>query len=172
MGRPLIDITGRKYNMLTVIGLDEELSTKDRKWWICQCECGNIKSLLLSDIKCKRRISCGCFLRTKHMTHGCTNTRLYNVWNTMKQRCYNPKNLNYKEYGARGIDICDDWHFNFMNFKKWSEANGYDAEARRGECTIDRIDNSKGYSPDNCRWVSMKIQASNKRRPNNWKPIS
>lgn len=89
--------------------------------------------------------------------------RLYVVWGSMKARCNNPHNPAYKNYGGRGIKICTEWNNNFCAFKAWALANGYDYDAPYGQCTIDRIDNDKGYEPSNCRWVSMKVQSKNKR---------
>ena len=86
--------------------------------------------------------------------------RLYGVWCNMKTRCYNPKGSCYKLYGGKGIKICDEW-LDFKNFAKWAMENGYDPNAPYMQCTIDRIDGSKDYSPDNCRWVSAAVQNRN-----------
>ncbi len=84
-------------------------------------------------------------------------TKLYRVWDSMKQRCNNPNRKDYDRYGKRGINYCEEWE-KFRNFKEWAQNNGY------GEgLTLDRIDNDKGYSPDNCRWVTHKMQNNNKR---------
>ena len=80
----------------------------------------------------------------------------------MKDRCYCPSHNAYKYYGERGITVCDEWLNDFQAFYDWAMANGYDENAPKGKCTIDRIDNDKGYSPDNCRWVDMKVQNNNK----------
>lgn len=88
-------------------------------------------------------------------------TRLYAVWLSMKQRCENPNSTQYRNYGARGIRVCDEWH-SFENFKKWAYENGYDDLAPRGQCTIDRINVYGNYEPSNCRWANAKQQSNNK----------
>ena len=90
-------------------------------------------------------------------SHGMSKTPLYSKWIDMRKRCYNPKTKSYKDYGKRGITVCDEWRNNFEAFMEWSIANGY-----QEGLTIDRIDNSKGYSPDNCRFVNIHIQQNNK----------
>jgi hypothetical protein len=92
-----------------------------------------------------------------------THFRLYKVWDNMKARCYNPKHTSYYLYGGRGITICDEWKNNFASFAKWAYKNGYDENAPKGKCTIDRVDNNKGYSPDNCKWVTIGQNLNNKR---------
>lgn len=89
--------------------------------------------------------------------HGMRYTRLYNIWRSMNQRCSNPNTKNYHRYGGRGIRVCDEWKHDFMAFHDWAMANGYSEEL-----TVDRIDNEKGYSPDNCRWSTYKEQENNK----------
>lgn len=84
-------------------------------------------------------------------------TKLYRVWSTMKERCYNPNHIKYKNYGARGITICDEWKNSFKAFRDWAYANGYEEGL-----SIDRIDNNKNYEPSNCRWATMTQQANNK----------
>lgn len=85
--------------------------------------------------------------------HGLTNTRIYRIWKSMKTRCYNPKHDHYDSYGGKNIKICDKWKNDFMNFYSWSLKNGYN-----DNLSIDRIDNNKDYTPDNCRWISLNIQ--------------
>ena len=103
--------------------------------------------------------SCGCQRRNKFRTHGKSNTRLYEIWTDMKQRCLNSNQKTYKYYGGRGITICQEWINDFMSFYDWSLENGY-----QDKLTIDRIDVNGGYEPNNCRWVTMETQLRNTRR--------
>lgn len=90
--------------------------------------------------------------------------RLYYIWQGMKSRCYNPNNKSAKWYFQKGIKVCPEWINNFAAFKEWSIKSGYDYSKSRKEQTIDRIDSNKDYSPQNCRWISMKENAKNTSR--------
>lgn len=153
------DLTGKKFGYLTVVCQDiRNGESRKRTYWNCKCVCGNITSVLASNLKRGHTRSCGCKTNSmKHKTHGMSNTRLYKIWIGMKNRCYNPSTPHYEYYGGRGINVCNDWKFDFEPFYKWSTENGYE-----DGLSIDRIDNGKGYSPDNCRWATKEQQARNK----------
>lgn len=106
--------------------------------------------------------------RKSHIKHGgrkrnCTD-RLYYVWQKMRLRCCDKKDKSYKNYGGRGISVCDEWRNDYAAFRAWAFANGYNESAKRGDCTLDRIDVNGDYCPNNCRWVSMAEQCRNTRK--------
>lgn len=161
------DLTGRKFGRLTVLSSDEKLG-----YWICSCDCGTIKSIRKDHLRLGKTISCGCYgrekLRESKIKHGKTDTRLYGVWYNMKTRCTCKSKRDYPRYGGRGITVCDEWVHDFQAFYDWAMGNGYDENAPRFQCTLDRIDNDKGYSPGNCRWITMKEQCANRRYGNRY----
>ena len=163
--RQRIDMTGQRYGRLVVLGMEEPVNK--RTMCKCQCDCGRIVVCRADHIRNEYTTSCGCYRDSiagqATKTHGDADSRLYQVWRAVKSRCYNQNDHAYKYYGGRGIKMCDEWKNSYALFKIWAEANGYDWNAERGQCTIDRIDFNGNYCPDNCRWVDMVVQNNNKR---------
>lgn len=150
------DITGQKFGRLTA--LYRLHNTKGRTKWLCVCECGNLKEVRLDMLQSCHTKSCNCLYKKSNAIHGKYNTRLYNTWRNMKSRCYYTKNINYKNYGERGIKVCDEWKNDFKAFYDWAMSNGYD-----DNLTIDRIDVNGNYEPNNCCWITHKEQQQNKQ---------
>ena len=130
--------------------------------WRCKCDCGNETAVVGVLLTRGATTSCGCYAREVsskvHTQHGLSNTKLYRIWAGMKSRCRDKTGNHFKTYAARGIAVCDEWENNFSDFYIWALANGY-----QDGLTIDRIDNGRGYSPANCRWVTEKAQHGNTR---------
>lgn len=161
------DLTGQRFGRLLAIKATDKRKGKCVVWE-CQCDCGNISYVRSGDLLSGNNVSCGCrkkewYEKGTTRKHGKINTKLYYVWLAMKNRCGNPSNPSYKNYGDRGIQVCEEWRSNFSAFEEWALDNGYDENAKYGKCTLDRIDNDKGYSPDNCRFVDMMVQVHNRR---------
>lgn len=148
-----IDMIGKRFGKLLVIEESKERKN-NQLLYKCLCECGNIHYVVSGDLRSNRVKSCGCL---KH-THCKTHDRLYKIYNCMKTRCYNKHVNEYKNYGGRGIDVCSEWREDFMAFYNWAVNNGY-----KEGLTIDRVNVDGDYEPNNCRWVTKKQQANNRR---------
>jgi len=156
---------GSMYNRWTI--LDEAPKRGDSRYVFAKCECGTEKEVNLHSILRGTSVSCGCFKnevqRARLLKHGHTSnnpkkiTRLYKIYHGIKTRCYNPKSQYWEYYGAKNITMCDLWKDNYTSFVEWAESTGYS-----DSLTIDRKDDTLGYSPENCRWVTPQIQAANR----------
>lgn len=144
---------GKTINGLEVIGTTK---IETHTYYIVRCvECGDI-SEKRGDTVSNGQAKCGC--KYKDKLHGKSRSKIYWAWGSMKSRCSNPNDPNYKNYGGRGITISDEWGNSFQSFCDWSINNGYTEEL-----TLDRIDVNGNYEPSNCRWVDMKTQCNNRR---------
>lgn len=159
----LVDLTGQKFGRLTVIKRVEN-NKYGALYWLCQCDCGKFVKVRGSRLKDGSSKSCGCYQKDL-IREICKSRTIYKgiykqlirVYWAMHARCYNKNTNRYKNYGGRGIKICDEWLNSHLSFCEWAVNNGY----QKG-LTIDRIDVNKNYSPSNCRWVDYKTQANNK----------
>ena len=155
-----IDLTGQRFSRLTAIKEDGR-NMDGSVVWLCRCDCGRYVRVIGTRMRNGYVHSCGC----AHMKHGQGSsrgkrTRLYRIWANMKTRCFNPRVREYKNYGGRGIKVCDEWQHNYQSFCDWATNNGY-----ADHLTIDRIDNDGNYEPSNCRWSTRKEQRHNQRTP-------
>lgn len=157
------DITGQRFGKLIAI---ERTGRKQHGtyFWKCKCDCGNFTEATVSNLLSGNVKSCGCLRKPPIMTihggskHG-AREKLYNIWVAMKQRCYNENDANYERYGGRGISVCDEWKDDYVAFRSWCYTHGYQQGLE-----LDRENNDKGYSPDNCRFVTHRDNLLNTHR--------
>ena len=160
------DRTGERYGrlvLLSCVGTDENKEAR----WECVCDCGNTVIVRIQSLRCGNTKSCGCFHRevvsnicrktVPGLKHGMSYRPEYRAWQSMKDRCLNSNHPKYKDWGGRGIKVCERWLHSFENFYQ-------DMGDRPQDTTLDRINNDGNYEPTNCRWASWIVQENNKRR--------
>lgn len=158
-----IDLTGKKFGRLLVLCRTARYSGKTGYKWLCLCECGRTRIVYRGHLSSKHTRSCGCLkidlVSKLNVSHGLSRDTRFRVLVDITRRCYDEKHESYKDYGGRGIGVCDEWRNNPNNFISWAEENGY-----KKDLQIDRINNNGNYEPDNCRFVTGYVNTHNQRR--------
>jgi hypothetical protein len=162
-----LEISGQKFGRLLVLGFSRMKNGSSS--WECQCDCGEVVEKEGSSLVSGNAKSCGCLnkerTRETRYKHGMTKDNFYHNWGAMRYRCKNDNNSGYKDYGGRGIKVCQRWN-TFLNFKEDMYEKYLEHVKKYGKknTSIDRINNSKGYFKENCKWATRKEQNGNTRR--------
>ena len=171
-GKPHIrnDLTGQRFGKLVVLDVGKYTrrerpgkTTIHRRYWLCQCDCGNEAEVQTGSLTSGNTRTCGCSSADRldgfRRTHGLSGTYRYeyNAWSHMRHRCHNPLDIEYKNYGGRGIVVCERWRDDFPTFLA-------DMGPRPKNTTLDRMNNDAGYTPENCRWISLRENLRNMRK--------
>lgn len=152
------DLTGQEFARLTVLGF-AGTEKRRRSVWYCRCSCGNVTKVRAENLKSGHTNSCGCFVVEKNTKHGMHGTRIYHIWENMIARITNPNREGHENYYDKNIGIDKEWRTNPKSFIDWAIENGY-----KDNLSIDRIDNNRGYYPDNCRFATAGQQMRNTTR--------
>ena len=154
-----LNLEGQRFGRLTVVSLNE-----GRKW-LCLCDCGNKRIVCTKSLRSGNTQSCGCkrtdTIRRVCTTHGMAHSKLYHVWATIVQRCCNANNIDYPNYGGRGITLFKEWRDSYQAFYDYVSKLPHFGDSGY---SLDRIDNDRNYEPNNVRWASPKDQANNRRK--------
>ena len=164
------DISGARYGRLIAL-YPTDKRKRGNVVWMCKCECGNMFETTVAQLNASQTLSCGCMRREKAIVnarkgdnrreHGLSGSKIYMVWQEMKQRCKNQKRVGYKNYGGRGISVYSPWVNDFTAFYNYvSKLPHFQEEGR----SLDRINNDGNYEPNNLRWATRSEQAKNRRR--------
>lgn len=158
-------LSSQRFGRLVAVCPTKKRAKSKHIIWLCRCDCGNLKEIVSNSLLMGLTKSCGCLQREtranfKHgeAVHG-KRSRLCTIWYGIKKRCSNPNEPSYKYYGGKGISICKEWKNSYVTFRDWALANGY-----QDNLVIDRIDNDKGYSPNNCQWITRSENSKKSQR--------
>lgn len=151
-----LDLTGQRFTRLTAVRRSETKDHSGKLMWHCYCDCGKTIVTTVGSLRSGNTRSCGCLKANNNFRHGSSTTKTYNSWKAMLSRCTNPKSSRFKDYGGRGITVCERWLESFENFLE-------DMGEKPEGTTLDRIDPDGNYHKENCRWADATEQNYNRR---------